>query len=245
MREFMNDNPVKIVFFQRKLPAKNGGHIYSVCLNSIEESLPGGSANGGYFSCACQLITRSQFNPRNMNTTPEPIFDGKFNPLIRPYLVITIGFYMTITIIGIPFAIIWFLGVGQWWARHYYHKLECQLTEKTLRYRKGILIQVEKTIPLENIQDVTFIEGPILRQFNLSTLKFETAGHSAGQANSMHLTGIIDAHEFRNKILEEREALKQRTFQRYDTATQVDDTLTAKKFAVLQNLEHRWMKLSG
>ena len=70
------------------------------------------------------------------------------------------------------------------------------------------LIQVEKTIPLENIQDVTFIEGPILRHFHLSTLKFETAGHSAGQANDMHLTGIIDAHAFRDQILAAREALK-------------------------------------
>jgi len=82
---------------------------------------------------------------------------AKFNPLIRPYLVITIGFTMLVTIIGIPLAVIWFLGVGQWWARHYFDKLECHLGDKSLRFRKGILVQVEKTIPLENIQDVTFI----------------------------------------------------------------------------------------
>jgi len=49
--------------------------------------------------------------------------------------------------------------------------------------------------------DVTFVEGPILRQFHLSTLKLETAGHSTGQANDMNLTGNIEAHEFRNRIL--------------------------------------------
>ena len=117
---------------------------------------------------------------------------------------------MAITIVGIPFAIIWLLGVGQWWARHYFDKLDCHLDAKKLRYRKGILVTVEKTIPLENIQDVTFIEGPILRHFHLSTLKFETAGSGAGQANDMHLTGIIDAHDFRNRILDARDALKQR-----------------------------------
>src|ERR1041385_6599178 len=126
-----------------------------------------------------------------MSTSLAPIATAQFNPLIRLYLVVTIGFSIAITIIGLPLALIWFLGVGQWWARHYFQKLECHLGEKTLRYRKGILVQVEKTIPLENIQDVTFIEGPILRYFHLSTLKFETAGHSAGQANDMHLTGII------------------------------------------------------
>lgn len=131
-----------------------------------------------------------------------------FNPLIKPFLVVQIGFVMCCTIVGIPVAIIWFLGVGRWWAQHYFDKLECRLTDRALRYKKGILVQVEKTIPLENIQDVTFVEGPILRYFQLSTLKFETAGHSAGQASDMHLTGIMDAHEFRNRILAARDALK-------------------------------------
>jgi uncharacterized membrane protein YdbT with pleckstrin-like domain len=69
-------------------------------------------------------------------------------------------------------------------------------------------VTTEKTIPLENIQDVTFVEGPILKHFNLSTLKFETAGHSVGQASDMHLTGIIDAQAFRAQIMQAREALR-------------------------------------
>jgi membrane protein YdbS with pleckstrin-like domain len=177
-----------------------------------------------------------------MNTKLEPVSDARFNPLIRPYLVVTIGAYIGATIIGIPLAIIWFLGVGQWWAHHYFDKLECHLSDKTLRFRKGIMVQVEKTIPLENIQDVTFIEGPILRRFQLSTLKFETAGHSAGQANDMRLTGIIDAHEFRNKILEARDALKQRSHQGHETSgvdTQHDFELRTKQLAVLQGIGQR------
>jgi membrane protein YdbS with pleckstrin-like domain len=133
---------------------------------------------------------------------------GKFNPLIRPYLVLYGAFFFAITIVLIPLAIIWLCGLGQWWARHYFDKLECELSNNSLRFRKGILFQIEKTIPLENIQDVTFTEGPILRMFNLSILKFETAGQSAGQAHDMRLIGLIDAHEFRNKILSNREALK-------------------------------------
>jgi putative membrane protein len=121
------------------------------------------------------------------------LLKAEFNPLIRPYLALYVAAILCSTIVGIPLALIWVCGVGQWWARRYFDKLECHLTDKTLHYRKGILIQVEKTIPLENIQDVTFLEGPILRRFNLSTLKFETAGHSAGQAHDMRLTGIIDA----------------------------------------------------
>ena len=143
----------------------------------------------------------------NPASTTSPL-RTRFNPLIRPYLVLSVGFSLLVTIIGIPFAILWFLGLGQWWARHYFDKLECELTPRALRYRKGIFVTVEKTIPLENIQDVTFIEGPLLKRFNLSILKFETAGHSAGQANDMKLIGIIDAHDFRARILAARDEMK-------------------------------------
>jgi membrane protein YdbS with pleckstrin-like domain len=133
---------------------------------------------------------------------------ARFNPLIKPFLIMKIGGVMMCTVIGIPLAIVWFLGVGRWWAQHYFDRLECQLGERHIRFRKGILVTTEKTIPLENIQDVTFVEGPILRHFHLSTLKFETAGHSAGQASDMHLTGIIDAQAFRARIMQAREALR-------------------------------------
>jgi putative membrane protein len=164
---------------------------------------------------------------------------ARFNPLIRPYLVLKGGVILAVTIVGLPLALIWFLGVGQWWARHYFDKLDCHLDDKKLRYRKGILVTVEKTIPLENIQDVTFIEGPILRYFHLSTLKFETAGSGAGQANDMHLTGIIDAHNFRNSILEARDALKQRGRAQPASAAPAESTLMAAQLAALHGIERR------
>ena len=189
------------------------------------------------------LHRTNNLTPDKLNMSPPPPIPplhAKFNPLIRPYLVITIGATMVVMIIGIPFAILWFLGVGQWWARHYFAKLECHLGDKTLRYRKGILVQVEKTIPLENIQDVTFIEGPILRHFHLSTLKFETAGHSAGQANDMHLTGIIDAHDFRNRILEARDALKQQSMRVHsDTPSASVNDDSAHQLTALRGIERR------
>ena len=135
---------------------------------------------------------------------------ASFNPLIRPYLVLYGAMILALTIVLIPLAIIWLCGVGQWWARHYFDKLQCLLGPTALRYRKGILFTVEKTIPLENIQDVTFVEGPVLKRFELAILKFETAGQSARQAHDMELIGIIGAEAFRAKILERREVLKHR-----------------------------------
>lgn len=141
--------------------------------------------------------------------SPEPAFPLKasFNPIIRTYLLWYVSFFLLISIIGILFLPFWLLGVGQWWSGHYFHKLECELSERSLRFKKGILVQVEKTIPLENIQDVTFVAGPILRYFDLCILKFETAGQSQNQANDMELIGIIDAQDFRTHIIELRQKL--------------------------------------
>ncbi|CAN5125747.1 hypothetical protein BH10PSE17_BH10PSE17_10780 [soil metagenome] len=172
-----------------------------------------------------------------MTSSAPQTLQADFNPLIRPYLVVTIGFTLVITIIGIPLAILWFCGVGQWWAHHYFDKLECRIDERALRFRKGILVQTERTIPLENIQDVTFIEGPILRRFHLSTLKFETAGQSAGQAHDMSLTGIIDADAFRHEILARRQRLKDGDASRHDGSVDPAAARHAQEMAALAGIQ--------
>ncbi|MDI4632877.1 PH domain-containing protein [Pelomonas sp. V22] len=171
-----------------------------------------------------------------MTQATDPL-QARFNTLIRPYLVIYVGSIMMITLILLPLAVLWFCGLGQWWARHYYDKLECELGATALRFRKGILFQVEKTIPLENIQDITFIEGPLLKQFHLSILKFETAGQAAGQAHDMRLIGVIDAHELRAQILSRREALKNSRSRETPAANATDDEMRQLLRAILGRLD--------
>ena len=144
--------------------------------------------------------------PHALSETPP--LHATFNPLIPPYLVAMVARYLLPPIFGAPLILVWVLGPGQWWARHYFDRLGCTLDDRTLQFRKGILFRVEKTIPLENIQDVTFIEGPILRLYHLSILRVETAGQSPGQAHSMQLVGIVDAHALRDEILARRERLR-------------------------------------
>lgn len=148
--------------------------------------------------------------------TENLLFKAKFNELVKPYMLLYVAALMALTIVGIVLLPFWLLGIGQWWCRHYYAKLECELTEKSIRFKKGILVQVEKTIPLENIQDITFVEGPLLKYFDLCVLKFETAGQSAGQAHNMQLIGIVNAQELRNLILSQRE---KRTLAKNSTTT--------------------------
>jgi membrane protein YdbS with pleckstrin-like domain len=135
----------------------------------------------------------------------KTIVKAAFNPLIKTYILFTVALILFATVVGIPIMIIWFFGLGQYFARKYFLKLECELTERHLRFKKGVLVQVEKTIPLENIQDLTFVQGPLLKMFKLSVLKIETAGGSNPNGSDMKLIGIIDVDNFRNKVMEQRE----------------------------------------
>jgi putative membrane protein len=142
----------------------------------------------------------------------QTLLRATFNPVVRTYLLLYVGLTLIFTIIGIPFGIIWFCGIGQWWARHYFAKLECELTERTLHFKQGIFVQIEKTIPLDTIQDLTFVEGPVLRYFNLCILKIETAGKGesgglSGFGNEMSFIGIVDAQNFRQAVLNQRQTL--------------------------------------
>lgn len=118
---------------------------------------------------------------------------AELNPKIKTYTLLVVGFFMLVTLAGIPLLIFWFLGLGQYFSRRYCENLKCKLTDRHLVYKKGVLFKVEKTIPLENIQDLTFIENTLLNVLELRILKIETAGHSNPQGNDMKLIEILDS----------------------------------------------------
>jgi len=136
------------------------------------------------------------------------IKQAEFNPRIRKYILHVIAFYLFISVAGIPLILIWYLGLGQSISRRYYEHLACRLTSSHLEFKKGILFRVEKTIPLENIQDLTFIDNPFLRWFDLRILKIETAGSSNPTGSDMKLIGIIDTPDFKEQVLEQRTIIR-------------------------------------
>lgn len=136
---------------------------------------------------------------------------AEFNPKISNY-IFWIGFgTLFISVAGIPILLLWILGLGKYISKNYYNSLECNLSETKLSYRKGFIFKIEKTIPLENIQDVTFIDNPLLKHFGLKTIKIETASNNPNGLNDMKLIGIINPEEFRNKILSVRNKLNNYT----------------------------------
>lgn len=146
-----------------------------------------------------------------MSEDSKIIQQAEFNPRIRKYILHVIAFYLLISLAGIPLLLIWYLGVGQHISKRYYENLQCRLTDSHLEFKKGVLFRVEKTIPLENIQDLTFIDNPFLRWFDLRILKIETAGSSNPQGSDMKLIGIIDTPTFKEKVLSQRTIIRNKS----------------------------------
>lgn len=133
--------------------------------------------------------------------------EATFSPRVKTYIFFVVLFFLFTSIIGwiiIPF---WIFGLGQWMSGKYFKTLSCQITSKNLRFSKGLIVHIEKTIPVENIQDLSFVGGPILRYFGLTLIKIETAGGGGGPhaQNMMSMLGINDAESFKTEILLQRE----------------------------------------
>lgn len=157
--------------------------------------------------------------------SPNEIRRAEFSPKIKTYVMLYVGFLLFVTIIGIPFLIIWLLGLGQYVSRRYFENLKCLLTDRHLIFSKGAFYKVEKTIPLENIQDLTFLENPILNLLELRILKIETAGGGGSGMSDMRLVGIVDAEGFKEKVLEQREAIRMKMENGKAGGTGSDETL--------------------
>ncbi len=141
---------------------------------------------------------------------PVLLKKAEFNPRLKTYLNLYGIFMMLIMLITIPLIPFWVI-IAPFFINKYFERLECELTTRSLRFKKGFIVQVEKTIPLDKIQDLTFREGPLLKKFGLSILRVETAGNSASAAADLSLIGIIDAHEFRQMVFDQRDKVTDNT----------------------------------
>lgn len=159
---------------------------------------------------------------------------AEFDPKVRNYWLVSGILVCVLSIVGIPFLLLW-IPIGMVLTGRYLKRWECVLTPQALKVKKGIMIRVEKTIPLEKITDLAMIQGPLMRYFGLYKLTVETAGQSAPGA-LVALTGIVDAKSFREAVLAQRDLIAgqsgaqpvssgQISESQADTLTEVRDTL--------------------
>lgn len=132
------------------------------------------------------------------------IKEAEFNPKLKTYIYIIGVLTSILTIVGIAFVPFWLI-IAPYFINKYYERMECELTTRSLRFQKGFIVKVERTIPLDKIQDLTFKEGPLLKMFGLSILRIETAGNSTQGGADLSLIGIVGAHEFRQMVFDQRD----------------------------------------
>lgn len=131
-----------------------------------------------------------------------------FSPRVKTYIFFVVLIALVSSIIGIVLVPFWVFGLGQWLSGKFFKTLSCQITSKNLKFSKGLIVHIEKTIPLENIQDLSFVGGPVLRAFGLTLIRIETAGGGGGHhQNMMSMLGINNAEAFKTEILRQREVV--------------------------------------
>lgn len=128
---------------------------------------------------------------------------AEFDPKVRTYWLVSGMLLCVLTLVGIPFLLVW-VPLGLFLTGRYLKRMECVLTDKALKVKKGMMVRVEKTIPLEKITDVAMVQGPIMRHFGIFKLTVETAGQSAPGA-LVALIGIVEAKAFREAVLAQRD----------------------------------------
>ena len=172
-----------------------------------------------------------------MSANTPVLKKAKFNPKLKKYLNLYGAFIMLMGIITIPLIPFWFL-TAPYFINKYFERLECELTTRSLRFKKGFIVQVEKTIPLDKIQDLTFKEGPLLKSLGLSILKVETAGNSGQGTADLSLIGIIGAQEFRQLVFDQRDKVTENT-----SGASTEDQESLKK--VMTDIRDSLKKIEG
>lgn len=133
------------------------------------------------------------------------IHQADFESNLGLYWLLSGAAYFSLSIVGIPLLLLWF-PIGLWGTRRYIRNMSAELTSNKLIVRRGILTRTENSVPLDKITDMALIQGPIMRLFGLHKLTVETAGQS-GAGALISLVGIVDAPQFRTRVLEQKERL--------------------------------------
>ncbi len=135
------------------------------------------------------------------------IREAEFDRRVMSWARALVSLVMLITVVGAPLIPFWLL-----WSISYAPKalgrLSARLTARALEVEMGVYFRKESTIPLDRITDIKLYDDPLMRFYGLRAIRVETAGQSGANASSEgNLIGIVDAVEFRDAILRQRELL--------------------------------------
>lgn len=136
--------------------------------------------------------------------TGETLLEAQFDTKVSPYFRWVGVFWLVVTVAGIPLIPFWLL-ISGWYGYEFHRRMSGRLTAQALEIRKGVFFRSESTIPLNRITDLRLHDDPLMRHYGIRSLKVETAGQSGQTGSEGNLVGVIDAVEFRNAVLLQRQ----------------------------------------
>lgn len=145
------------------------------------------------------------FIPQSGAGNERVLWDAKFNPKTAQYWLINGAIIFVVTIVGIPLLPFWLL-IGSVVTKKYLSTHSCVLTNRNLKFSRGIFVKQEKTVPLDRITDLGLVQGPIMRAMDIEALSVETAGQSSA-GSFVQLTGVERGREFRDAVLAQRDSV--------------------------------------
>lgn len=147
----------------------------------------------------------------HFRTQPAVLYEGRFSPKLKAYMLLWSTLLLVATIAGIVLLPFWAV-LGTIWTRRYFESLDCILTERAVLVRRGVFFRNEMSIPLDKIQDISLREGPLLRYLGLAKLRIETAGQNVNASGSSEadLVGLMDVREVRDRILAQRDLVAEK-----------------------------------
>jgi membrane protein YdbS with pleckstrin-like domain len=154
-----------------------------------------------------------------VNTGANPVY-GAFafdrGPLRRYWLsgagalFAVLGAGLAIPTLGLSLLLVPVAVVFCWlWIQLVFMRLYYEVDEDSVNIRAGVLVHVEKVIPLEKITDIRLVQGPLMRCFGVCNVYLQTAGSSAQVPEAiMVFESHAKAVEVRERIMTARQRFR-------------------------------------
>ena len=140
----------------------------------------------------------------SQDVSGETLMEAQFDWGIAGHGRTVVSGWLLITVVGILLIPFWLL-FSMWYWPEYIRRSSARLTTWALEIRKGVFFRTEATIPLTRITDLRLHDGPVMRYYKIRGLKVETAGMSGVSGSEGDIVGLVDAVDFRNAVLTQRQ----------------------------------------
>ena len=89
-----------------------------------------------------------------------------------------------------------------YWNPLYYRSIVYRLDNEEMSWKRGVWFRQTGIVPYNRITNVDIVQGPLMRIYNISDLKIQTAGYSGQKNSEIAIKGIDNPEEIRDLILD-------------------------------------------